>query len=246
MTTLATPPPKAPRRLPAPLGSGVLRAAGSLALAAGAFGVQSWLGTHSLQPLLALAVFGAMCAIVLRTVGEHHPYPHFGAANHVTSLRAMLAALAASLIIEPAGAAVAWVIVLITTAIALLDGVDGWLARQTGMQSVFGARFDMETDAFFMLVLSVLVWRHDKAGIWVIAIGLMRYAFVAGGVVWPWLARPLGSTSRGKAVAVAQFVGLGVALLPIVPAPVSTLVCAAALTALVWSFAIDIHYLRVH
>jgi phosphatidylglycerophosphate synthase len=125
----------------------------------------------------------------------------------------------------------------------VLDGIDGWLARRARMSSPFGARFDMETDAFFMLVLSILVWRHDKAGAWVVAIGLMRYAFVAAGWWLPWLARPLRSTWRGKAVAVGQFAGLGVALLPVVPVPASTLVSGAALAALVWSFAIDVKFL---
>jgi phosphatidylglycerophosphate synthase len=135
------------------------------------------------------------------------------------------------------------VLVIATAVMATLDGVDGWLARRTGLSSAFGARFDMETDAFFMLVLAILVWRHDKAGAWVIAIGLMRYAFVAAGWLLPWLAQPLRATRRGKAVAVAQVIGLGVALLPVVPAPASTVGSAVLLAALVWSFAVDVRFL---
>ena len=46
------------------------------------------------------------------------------------------------------------------SAVALaLDGVDGWWARRTGTCSAFGARFDMEVDAFLILVLSVYVAR---------------------------------------------------------------------------------------
>ena len=44
--------------------------------------------------------------------------------------------------------------------------------------SSFGARFDMETDALLILVLAALVWQHGKAGPWILAAGLMRYAFV--------------------------------------------------------------------
>ena len=63
-------------------------------------------------------------------------------------------------------------------AVALaLDGLDGWVARRNNTVSVLGARFDMEVDAFLILVLSVLVVPHARAvGA---AIGLMRYAFVA-------------------------------------------------------------------
>ncbi len=86
--------------------------------------------------------------------------------------------------------------------------MDGW-RDDAAQQSAFGARFDMETDAALILILSVLVWQHDKAGAWVIACGLMRYAFVAAGWVMPWMAGPLRSTLRGKSVAIGQLVGLG-------------------------------------
>ena len=39
----------------------------------------------------------------------------------------------------------------------------------------------MEVDAALILILSILVWLHGKAGPWVIACGLMRYTFVAAG-----------------------------------------------------------------
>ena len=68
-----------------------------------------------------------------------------------------------------------------------LNGADGWVARRTRTASAFGARFDMETDALLILVLSALVWRMEKAGAWVIASGLMRYAFVAAAIAWPWM-----------------------------------------------------------
>ena len=74
--------------------------------------------------------------------------------------------------------------------------------------------------------------------------GLMRYSFVGNGWVVPWLAGPLTPTLRGKSVAVAQFVGLGLALAPVVPASASAVVAATTLAALVWSFAVDVARLR--
>ena len=61
----------------------------------------------------------------------------------------------------------------------VLDGVDGWVARRTGTVSALGARFDMEVDAFLILVLSVYV--AGSVGPWVLAIGAARYAFWAAG-----------------------------------------------------------------
>lgn len=193
--------------------------------------------------LRAAAVFAVMMALAARGRMAHHPFPTIGPANQVTGVRALLAALAAALIGEPVTSEAAWLAVTGTVILAALDGVDGWLARRTGMASRFGARFDMETDAFFILVLSVLVWRHGKAGAWVILCGLMRYAFAAAGWLLPWLARPLRSTGRGKTVAVLQMAGLAAALAPAVAPPLSTGVASATLAALVWSFALDIAWL---
>jgi phosphatidylglycerophosphate synthase len=177
-------------------------------------------------------------------VNNQHPFPRFGAANTVTTVRVSLVAGVAGFIGETPSDRIAWIAAGVITLVALLDGVDGWLARRSREQSAFGARFDMETDAALILILSVLVWYHGKAGVWVLACGLMRYGFVAAGWVLPWMAGPLRTTLRGKSVAIAQFVGLGVALVPVVPLPASTIVAAITLALLVWSFAIDIAWLK--
>jgi hypothetical protein len=72
----------------------------------------------------------------------------------------------------------------------------------------------------------------------------MRYGFVAAGFVLPWMAGPLRSTLRGKSVAVGQLIGLGLSLLPIVPVAIGNIVAAITLATLVWSFAVDITWLR--
>jgi phosphatidylglycerophosphate synthase len=197
----------------------------------------------ALYALKAALVFAVVMAIVRRGLAAHHPFPRFGPANQVTTIRALLAALASALIGEAATPGIAWCVVGAAALVGALDGIDGWLARRSGMASDFGARFDMETDAFFILVLSMLAWHHGKAGAWVILCGLIRYAFVAAGWILPWMARPLRSTTRGKAVAVGQMAGLALALAPPVRPPLSAVVCAVTLGTLVWSFAIDVLWL---
>ena len=198
-----------------------------------------WLQASAGYSWTAAALFATMMAVVVATV-TRHPFARFGPANLVTMLRAALVALVAALLVQPATASTAWFVVTATVVVAALDGLDGWLARQTRMASAFGARFDVEVDAFLILVLSLFVWRHDKAGVWVLACGLMRYAFVAAGWVLPWMNGPLKPTLRGKSVAVGQFAGLGLAMAPIVPVAVSAAVAAITLAALVWSFGIDV------
>ena len=230
-------------RYPRRYNVGVPVALGVAGTAAGGTIAGAWLGAGVLYPVTAAALAAAMLAAVVGVAGDQYPHARFGAANGVTTIRVGLVALVAALIGAETGATGLWLAVALASIEAVLDGVDGWLARRTGLASEFGARFDMETDALLILALSLLVWQHDKAGAWVLGCGLMRYAFVAAGWVLPFLRRPLRSTRRGKTVAVLQVVGLTVALAPIVPAPLSASVAAVTLGTLVWSFAVDIRWL---
>ena len=163
----------------------------------------------------------------------------FGPANQITLHRAILVAGLAILVGQPATPVTAWRVVLIAIVAALLDGVDGWVARRTGTVSAFGTRFDMETDAALILVLAILVWQYGKAGTWVLLSGLLRYVFVAAGWLWPWMRSPLSSTLRGKIICVVQIVALIVAMAPTIAPPTSSVVAAVALLALCYSFLVD-------
>ena len=145
----------------------------------------------SLYALKVAAVFAGVLAIVRVFVRTHHPFPTFGPANQVTTVRAALVALVAGLIGEAHLPAYATARPIVSGIVTALDGVDGWLARRTRMASAFGARFDMEVDALLILVLSILAWQYEKAGPWIVLAGLLRYVFVAAGWVFPWMARPL-------------------------------------------------------
>ncbi len=123
----------------------------------------------------------------------------------------------------------------------LLDGVDGKVARRTGTCSPLGARFDMEVDAFLILVLSVYV--ATDLGPWVLLIGGMRYVFVAAARVWPWLTAPLPPSTARKTVAALQGVLLLVAGAHLLPRPANAGVVVLALGLLVWSFGRDVVWL---
>lgn len=159
--------------------------------------------------------------------------------NQVTAIRAAIVALVAALFVIPPQAAVAWIAVVASSIAAILDGVDGWLARRTGMITAFGARFDMEVDALLIFVLAILAWRWAKAGPWVLMSGLLRYLFVAAGWVWPWMRGPLAPTRRARFICVVQIVALIVAIAPIIPAPFSAAIAAGGLLMLAYSFLVD-------
>lgn len=186
-----------------------------------------------------LAVFGSFLVLWLavRFGLADHPHPEFGPANMLTFGRATFVCLLAGIVFAPALDTHARWMLAIAGAIALaLDGLDGPLARRHGMASAFGARFDMEVDSAFMLILSLLAARFGEAGPWVLALGLPRYLFVIAGWRYPFLAAALPHSERRRIVCVVQ----GIALLAaIAPTAGATFAAAAGIAVLVWSFAVD-------
>jgi phosphatidylglycerophosphate synthase len=171
-----------------------------------------------------------------------------GWANRVTFLRAVLVIPVTSLLFFPEAPAalLAWWVVGLAGLGLALDGVDGALARRLKEVTAFGARFDMEVDAWLILVLALWAWQLDKAGVWVLSIGAMRYFFVAAGYYWKWLQDPLPPRRRRQTICVLQSLALLVVLLPVVEPPLSTLVLAGAWIALVYSFGVDVRWLAQH
>ncbi|MFD2420959.1 CDP-alcohol phosphatidyltransferase family protein [Amycolatopsis pigmentata] len=167
----------------------------------------------------------------------------FRPADHVTLARAVLTGGVVALVADRATSGAAFV-ALVSVALAL-DSVDGLVARRTGTASPFGARFDMEVDAFLILVLSVQVAMSlgMALGWWTLTIGLMRYAFVAAARPMPWLRAPLPPSMARKTVAAAQGILLGVAGFGPVPHLVAITLAALALASLCWSFGRDIRWL---
>ncbi|MFF7160089.1 CDP-alcohol phosphatidyltransferase family protein [Streptomyces sp. NPDC008086] len=166
----------------------------------------------------------------------------FGPANRVTLGRATLVGGVTALVADSFQSSPPVTLFVGLTAVALiLDGVDGKVARRTGTSTALGARFDMEVDAFLILVLSVYV--SMSLGPWVLLIGAMRYAFVAAARVWPWLNAPLPPSTARKTVAAMQGVFLLLAASGFFPYAATFAVTATALAALVWSFGRDVLWL---
>lgn len=125
-------------------------------------------------------------------------------------------------------------------AVALaLDGVDGWLARKQGLASDFGARFDVEVDAAFALILAVFAALNGVAGAYVILLGVPYYLFGLGKMVAPWLDQPLPEKFSRKAVCVFQIAALIALQVPLLAGGRIELVAGAVTVALLWSFGRD-------
>ena len=168
-----------------------------------------------------------------------------GPAGWVTLTRATLAVGVAALTASSfeRDSALATFATLASLALAL-DLVDGWVARRTKTASALGARLDGEVDAFLLLALSVEV--APSAGLWVLAIGAARYAFLAAG--WPlaWMRAQLPRRDWRKTVTAAQGITLTVAAAKVLPPAVTRVALAVALALLAESFGRDVWWLWRH
>ena len=163
-------------------------------------------------------------------------------ADRVTLTRAVLVCGVAGL---TAGSGSGRVLVTLCAVALVLDAVDGQVARRTGTVSPLGARFDMETDAFLILVLSIHVARD--LGWWVLGIGAARYLLLLVRVAsrWmPWLHGQVPPRRWRKAVAAHQGIALTVATAEVLPATAATVAVAAGLVLLLVSFGTEVATLR--
>ena len=197
-----------------------------------------------LAPAASFALYAAGFVWIAAGLRRHLPLRYFGPANRTTLARGVAICLLAGLIGHDGPAeALAWPVAAAAAIALVLDGVDGWIARRRQCASPFGARFDMELDAVFLLVLSILALQAGKAGPWVLAIGLMRYLFVLAGLIWKPLTGDLPPSQRRRVVCGFQGAVLVAALMPVVPAWLSGGLIGFALIALSWSFWMDTSWL---
>lgn len=200
------------------------------------------LGGTARGQLAAAAVFLLVCWAVALLVRRGYPHRRLGACNVVTLMRA---ALVCALLVPLAGGQPAgWGVAAVAAVALVLDGVDGWLARRSGLVSRFGARFDVEVDAALALVLSLHVLAGTPVGAEVLALGLIRYGFVLAGAVWPWLAAELPFSERRRRICVLQIATLIVLQTPLLAPDHAALLARLAAAAVIWSFAADIRWLR--
>ncbi|HEY5785645.1 MAG TPA: CDP-alcohol phosphatidyltransferase family protein [Microlunatus sp.] len=228
-----------------PLATGAFVEGAGLAVAGGA-------GLLTPLPVLGatLGYLGGAAAILV-----HWRRRSFGAANLVTLARVVGTGWVIGLTLQAVSgqltATGVLAMVVVGTCCLVLDGVDGKVARARRETTAFGARFDMETDAALLMALSLAVPALGITGWWVLAIGGMRYAYVAASWIAPARVRtalriPLPFHYSRKVVAVVQAVTLlavlaldligAVAAVPALP----SILVAGSLGALCWSFGRDV------
>lgn len=165
-----------------------------------------------------------------------------GWGNWATTLRSTLVALVTAMVATSFTVPVSVALLTVLAGVALaLDAVDGWLARRTHSVSALGARFDMEVDAFLLLVLSAYL--APELGWWVLLIGMLRYAFVVAGWLLPWMGATLPPRYWRKVVTAVAGIALVAAASGILPSWASGSAVLIALALLMESFGRDVLWL---
>jgi phosphatidylglycerophosphate synthase len=170
-------------------------------------------------------------------------------ADYVTLLRLALAFCAAALLVpgrfpfpEPGQP----VIFFMLACAAVTDAFDGLAARRWG-GSDFGAGLDMETDAYFTLLLSCICVFHFGFGRWVLVFGGLRYIYVLGLLPLPASRSIPRSLNRYEKLACAVTVfSLTAAIAPLSAPLLKKELLLASLCMLVCSFGLDLVWRLKH
>ncbi|MFQ6550561.1 CDP-alcohol phosphatidyltransferase family protein [Aestuariibius sp. 2305UL40-4] len=200
-------------------------------------------GAEDSMESVGVALLAYLAATAFSTYAIHHSYPHakLGLCNLATLARLVIAGVLLVALLERAMPSAGLLVLAILS--LSLDGVDGWLARREGLSSSFGARFDVEVDAAFALLLAVYAARTGVAEAYVILLGLPHYLFWLAKHLCPWLDQPLPPRFGRKAVCVMQISALIALLVPQFDGMVMDAVILTVVAALVWSFGRDILWL---
>jgi phosphatidylglycerophosphate synthase len=208
-------------------------------------GIERWCLTNAFVALVAAAASSAFSSLspslVTASVAMALCWLRFGPergwrvglANLVTATR-LFAVLFVLVVAADSGIWVGAIAALVYA----FDGVDGWIARRRGEASEFGAQFDMETDSHVVMLLCVYLVVYVGYGPWVLAIGAMRYVYVLSR--WALSVREVRERRSSWGRIMYSLVSLSLALACVSQwRTVAQPLVAAALLALVWSFAPD-------
>ena len=92
--------------------------------------------------------------------------------------------------------------------IALLDILDGYLARKDNNATVVGEYLDKEVDGVFVLLISAIIYHNNVLPSWILVLGSLRYIYV---LILPYLktgGQKEYKSRYGRIVAIVLMVGL--------------------------------------
>ena len=167
-----------------------LAVGGMLTLGLGAFWLSAvWGASASLQWLAQSTVlwlfiwFQTAKRLTLnRADPQSAIYARLGWGNRLTLLRSWLIAATGGFLfqVRPEGAWLSWLPGMIYFFGAVLDRVDGFVARRTGQMSQLGIELDTVSDALGLAVAAALAWNYGQVHWSYLLMGAAYYLFHAG------------------------------------------------------------------
>ncbi len=151
-----------------------------------------WAWDNALQWLLEAGLLWAFICyqtrqrLPLNRPGPQSPlYADLGWANRLTLLRAWLIAAVAGFLFQPwpEGPALAWLPGILYLFAAILDRVDGYVARRSEQSSQLGNDLDTVSDALGLAVASLLAFGYGQVHWSYLLFGAAYYLFHAG-LLW--------------------------------------------------------------
>lgn len=143
-----------------------------------------------------------------------------GVATHVTALRGLLVSLVAGFVCVPPSGAASFIPAILYGAAALLDNVDGRVARRRGEASPLGAHFDEAMDALGLLVAPAVAVAWGRLPPWYLVLGAAYYVFRAGLALRARVGLPLHLDRVARRPLTRTFAGLQMVLVAAALTPV--------------------------
>ncbi len=171
------------------------------------------------------------------------PYPTLGWANRLTLLRGGLIALTGGFLLQPqATGLTAWIPGVLYSVAAILDRLDGFVARRGKQTSLLGSELDTVYDALGLLVAPLLAVGYGKVHWSFLLVSAAYYIFV-GGLYWRRTHQlpvyPLLPSQLRRTLAGFQMGFVALILLPCFYAPFTVVAGLAFMVPILAGFIVD-------
>ncbi len=171
-------------------------------------------------------------------------YDRLGWGNRLTLLRGWLVATVGGFLFQawPDGPLISWLPGMLYFAAAMLDRVDGFVARRSNHSSLLGIELDTLSDALGLAIASLLAFGYGQIHVSYLLMGMAYYLY-QGGIHWRRWRRlpvyPLPPAMHRRAWAGFQMGFLVVALWPLFHPPLTALAGFAFMTPVLLGFGVD-------
>lgn len=174
-------------------------------------------------------------------------YPRLGLANRLTLLRGGLIAMTGGFLFQPQALGqtfevTAWIPGLLYTLAAILDRLDGFVARRSKQTSLLGSELDTAYDALGLLVAPLLAVSYSKVH-WSFLLVSAAYYVFQWGIYWRRTRNlpvyPLLPSMLRRTLAGFQMGFVAVILLPCFQAPATQLIGVAFMIPILLGFLVD-------